>query len=109
MCPCNISFKGDTSTFFRWNRKRESHAQTSVRATGTYARLATDSPIPQGFFAVCLCSDSALHLRVGDTKRARCGNRHADEFHLLQGQLVRSSWHGFSASPSTSARDSQTG
>src|SRR5437763_16425994 len=52
MQPGNISLKRNTSTFFRWNLKRDSHAQTPVRATGTYSRLATDSP---------LLKDSAPH------------------------------------------------
>lgn len=49
MRPRNISLKGKISTFFRWNLKRESYAQTSVRAAGTYARLATNSSLTQGF------------------------------------------------------------
>jgi len=51
MQPGNISLKGNTSISFRWNLKRDSHAQTSVRATGAYARLATDSPLAQGYCA----------------------------------------------------------
>ena len=48
-------------------------------------------------------------FRVGDAKGALGGNRHANEFDLLQGQFVRSGWHGLVASASSSTGDSQAG